>query len=418
MIEVSFEHWCYTFTEEMLIKYGSRYFPRKDAGAEYARHVYQHAELVSARQLDFSENQIRSGNEAFAEAAVADLEVWDEWRSGTRYFPYPGRYTKLDIVRQDDKTSSPSSVGVIGEILAGFFAQAGVSPWILVRVVRRWPDFIFADRNGTYSFVESKAFTSKPESQDGLRSRILDALLVEGTADAAQQLNSDPFGRVWNAFTRICSITPMRLEVTFVEFGAPDSRRSSQPLRTTPAAVVEGLAERAVNQAFAKLDFEGNDALFPQSVQPYKQLAPGLIKGAREEIAPLVREIDPESRLPIDRTRIEQAVDDLISKIFSPRRKRTDPKNRSGRRLIDAKREGVQGKLSRIRLSGTDVIYIADLPLDNVFAIRRTWTPDWSRATSPLGRTDGAELWRCGGAVICIGGDKLEGLDIHSVRLS
>jgi hypothetical protein len=193
MIEISFEHWCYTFTEEMLIKYGSRYFPRKDAGAQYVRDIDQRSERVSSLNLEFSEKQIRSGNEAFAEAAVADpiadLEVWDEWRSGTRYFPYQGRYSRLGIIRQDDKTSSPSSVGVIGEIMAGFFAQAGVSPWVLVRVVRRWPDFIFSDRDATYSFVESKAFTSEPSDRHGLAGRVLDGLLVEGAVDAAQQLN-------------------------------------------------------------------------------------------------------------------------------------------------------------------------------------------------------------------------------------
>jgi hypothetical protein len=74
--------------------------------------------LRSSFGLDFSAAQIRSGNEAFAEAAVAnpiaDLEIWDEWRSGTRSFPYADRYSRLVITRQDEKTSSPSSVGVIG----------------------------------------------------------------------------------------------------------------------------------------------------------------------------------------------------------------------------------------------------------------------------------------------------------------
>jgi hypothetical protein len=132
MIEISFEHWRYTFTEEMLIKYGSRYFHRKEAGAHYVLDIHQRSEQVSSLSLGFSERQVRSGNEAFAEAAIADpiadLEVWEEWRSGTRYFPYHGRYSRLDITRQDDKTSSPSSVGEVGEIMTGFFAQAGVSP--------------------------------------------------------------------------------------------------------------------------------------------------------------------------------------------------------------------------------------------------------------------------------------------------
>ena len=30
----------------------------------------------------------------------------------------------------------------MGEIMTGLFAQAGIAPWVLVRVIRRWPDFI------------------------------------------------------------------------------------------------------------------------------------------------------------------------------------------------------------------------------------------------------------------------------------
>jgi len=210
MIDVSFEHWRFTFPDTLLARCGSPHYSQKEAGKEYAKAIYSGAVRAASIAVQFHEAQILCGNEAFPEAAVADpvadLEVWDEWGSGKRRFPYPGRYSKLGITRRDDnrrKTSSPSSVGVVGEILTGFFAQAGVSPWVLVRVVQRWPDFIFSHRDETYSFVESKAFTREPSGATGLRARVLDSLLIEGALQAAQQLNSDPFGRVWCSFTRI-----------------------------------------------------------------------------------------------------------------------------------------------------------------------------------------------------------------------
>ena len=131
MTSVSFEHWRYTFTEEMLFRYGGP-FSRGVAGSVFMQDIYHRATKASDMNATISYEQLLCGNEAFPEAAVADpladLEVWDEWRSGTRYFPYPGRYSKLDITSQDDKTSSPSTVGVLGEIMAGLFAQVGISP--------------------------------------------------------------------------------------------------------------------------------------------------------------------------------------------------------------------------------------------------------------------------------------------------
>jgi hypothetical protein len=421
MIDVSFEHWRYTFTEEMLTKYGSRYFTRNDAGANYYGDIIHRAEQVSSLNLNFSERQIRLGNEAFAESAVADpiadLEVWDEWRSGTRYFPYRGIFSRLGITRQDDKTSSPSSVGVIGEIMAGFFAQAGVSPWLLVRVVRRWPDFIFADRRSTYSFVESKAFTGTPPGRHGLAGRVLDGLLVEAAVDAAQQLSSDPFGRVWNSFTQISSIIPMRFQVTFFEFNVPDARRISQPLRTVPAAVAEGFAERAVNTAVARLGLSENDTRLTDPIRRKGELLPALRSLTQKEVDILLREIDTEAPIPDGRRLVEEAVATFLDRLEKRKWKPPKSGNLSGRRLTEAKQEAVLGRLSPIRVSGEEIIYIADLADEEILRIRRAWAPDWSQASLPCGKINGVDMWRCGGAVFCLGDRKQEGWDIRSQGL-
>jgi hypothetical protein len=418
MIGISFEHWQYTFTERMLIKYESPHYSRKEAASAYSRHICAHSTRLSTLELEFAERQIRCGNEAFAEAAVADpigdLEVWDEWRFGTRSFPYPGRYSRLDITRQEKKTSSPSSVGVIGEIMAGFFAQAGVSPWVLVRVVHRWPDFIFSDREQTYSFVESKAFTSEPQNGHGLSARVLPGLLAEGALQAAQQLNSDPFGKVWSSFTRIVRVDPMQFEVTFLEFNVPDSRRLSQPLHAMPAAVARGLAERAVNQAAAQLGLSETDSRLTDPTVRKGSLVPELRKRAESEVVVLLSEIDPGSPLSVDRNPIDEAVTALLDRIA--RRKWKAPKSESmgGRRFKDAKEEAVRNRLSRIRRFGEEWFYLADLAKEDVDQVRRTWTPDWTRACSPWKTIDGVDLWRCGGAVICLADANMDGRAIGS----
>jgi hypothetical protein len=161
MIHVSFQHWCHVFSDKALIRYGSPHFDSHSAGQALRQEVVDRASQVEDVALQFSEEAILCANEAFPEAAVADpladLEIWDEWSTGVRSFPYPGKYGRLGIQTQGPKTSSPASVGVIGEIMAGLFAQQGVAPWVLVRVIQKWPDFIFAEHDERYAFVEAKA---------------------------------------------------------------------------------------------------------------------------------------------------------------------------------------------------------------------------------------------------------------------
>jgi hypothetical protein len=301
--------------------------------------------------------------------------------------------------------------------MAGFFAQAGVSPWVLVRVVRRWPDFIFADRDATYSFVESKAFTGDLTIRSGLQGRILDGLIIEGAVDAAQQLNSDPFGKVWNCYTHICSISPMRFVVTILEFNVPDSRRQSQTDRTIPAAVADGLAERAVNQAAAQLDLVETDPRLTDPRIKRAELVPQLRGLAEKEAEALISEAGPGEAATIDRRPIIEAVEGILRRIEKRKWRPSKSQNLSGRRLKEAKTRAVQARLAPLRRSGSDTIYLADLPAVETARIRRNWSPDWSLAMSPWGRIDGTDLWRCGGAVICISGDELEGRDVSEAGL-
>ena len=136
MINVDFQHWRYIISENDLMAYGSPHYSRPMAGKALCSKLDLTAHRIASLSLGFNELQILCGNEAFPEAAVADpladLEMWDEWKTGFRSFPYPGRYSRFNIVAQEAKTNSPSSIGVIGEIMTGLFAQAGINPWVLV----------------------------------------------------------------------------------------------------------------------------------------------------------------------------------------------------------------------------------------------------------------------------------------------
>jgi hypothetical protein len=395
MIEVTFEHWQYTFSQTILARYGSRYFSRKQAGECYSADIYASATRAACQDLQFEKSQLLCGNEAFPEAAVADpiadLETWEEWRSGLRDFPYPGRYSRLGITRQDDKTSSPSSVGVIGEIMAGFFAQVGVSPWV---VVRKWPDFIFSHRDGNYSFVESKAFTGEPGGLTGLRSRVPNALVVEGAVDAAQQLNSDPFGKVWSSFTWIREITPFRLDITFLEFNVAEERRiQALPNRIMPASVADGLAERALNLAAAKREIRRIEDLS----------LPDLRRLAAEEADGLLDELGDADNVSADRQPIIEAIERIVSAIEKKKRRREEETEFGRERIRQAKEQAVLGRLAQLRTLGDQCIFLADLPSKAQTGLREDWSPNWRLANQAWGQIEGVPLWRCGGAVLCLG---------------
>jgi hypothetical protein len=46
-VSVSFEHWCYEFPQDLLRKYGSRYFSRNEAGKVFTKEIYRQARRIS-----------------------------------------------------------------------------------------------------------------------------------------------------------------------------------------------------------------------------------------------------------------------------------------------------------------------------------------------------------------------------------
>lgn len=410
MISVSFEHWRYVFPDEELVRYGSPYFDTQRAGKALLTSLSSGAARVTSHQASFDPKQILCANEAFPEAALADpladLEVWDDWRTGIRSFPYPGRYSKLGIRRQETKTSATSSVGVIGEIMAGLYAQAGIAPWVLVRVIRHWPDFIFYIGGDRYAFVESKAFTGETGVRKSSWLRLPDKLLGECLVMAVQQLNSDPFVQVWGGFTHIEQISPLRLRVIFLELDAGDDHRSEKSKRVLPDAVIAGIAERVLRTSLLRLHerelkpLEGRRRGIPKEAR--RSFERALIQAAIQELEDIL--IDQAVKVAVLQSRraVEQEIRGLVRKAYVAERM-------EGSRLYGALEQAQTGNMSRIRTVGTEMIYVGSLDHEAFAATSASWTRSWENANQPWKQLGGASLWRCGGAIFAIADTDFEG---------
>lgn len=405
-LTVDFEHWRVELHDEWLTRFGSPHFEPSRARSELLTRVVRHGVQQGGRHtLRFDRAQIIVANEVFPEAAMADpladLEVWNEWSSGVRAFPYPGRFSRLGLVTQEGKTSATSSVGVLGEIMAGLFAQAGISPTVLVRVVRRWPDFIYTigDR---YAFVEAKAFTMRSEPgnehliPNGLGSRVQAPLLSECAHQAVLQLNADPAISVWGAFTAIRRIDPFELSVTFVEFDCGEHRRYSRLDRTLPQAVITGVAQRALSMAATRLA--------PQQLQQLQTLRR---TNLREEVErQLVTLAQPFADSVLFEAGPQSAVDrsrgDVRDEIAHLARLATVPEQDEGRQFFAARALAAQGQAALVRAVGNDLIQVVDLSHTEIKSCDALWRPHaWESAVAPYSPL-GPRAWRFGGLVYMV----------------
>ena len=434
-IQVDFNWYEHTFDDSTLMKYGSPHFSSKDAGDILSEIVNTgKSTVVEGKFLDFQRAQIICANEVFPEAAVADpiadLEVWNEWRSGVRTFPYPGQYSRLGLWKQESKTPSNISTGVMGEIMTGLFGQSVVAPWTLVRVVGRWPDFIFYTGDGCYAFVESKAFI---DAKSALPLEAVDGrVLGDGLVKAVVQLNADPFVRVWYCFTQICEISPtMRLRVTLLKLDAPGRKRESLTCRVLPDVIVRSLARQAIEHAVANPELEAAilDVVSQTGGKTDSATRPFVGKTRRNRNATtrekenadvLLRQIVQAAKDGLEQVLSLAAPDELLGDLRRSVEVAIEEESRelsitseiSGSRFAVAKARASQGKLARLRPYGNEHILLADLPLAQREALTLKWKSDWETASRPLDLLSGNELWRCGSVAVCLGQSTLDGLSL------
>ena len=411
-MEVHFQHWEYEIPSELLTRYGSPHFSVQEAGRALLPKLLHDARMVGHCRVNFNERHILCANEAFPEAAVADplsdLRVWDEWCNGSRRFPYPGRFSRLGLTHQEKKTSSPSSVGVVGEIMAGLFSQAFVGSQVVVRCIRHWPDLIFHADADIFAFVESKAFTNANLSTK-LRGRIPEALLREMMCAAVQQLNADPHLDVWGAFTGLIQLQPQLIAtVTMIRLAPPNGRRQANPRSELPLAVVKGVAERAVAQASVRLSSEQLLAFGRSKVKAIhvktriteQHLAHEIPEHDFQDLQ--IRKSDPyRNEVEGSRDLIETEVKKLI-------RAYKTSEDLVGKRFFEIKSAGELSTLQKVRQVGEDWIFMADLGPRELHKVEASWRPAWENAARSLTDCDGHQIWRCGGAGYCCGPSSLE----------
>ena len=405
MIEVSFEHWKYEFSEEDL-QYGSSHFGEGEArknlrdALDKARSTGK-AKRITKDSIDFTESHIICANESFPEAAIADpiadLEVWNEWRSGVRIFPYSGQYSKLSITNQPGKGSSPSSIGVVGEIMAGLFGQAIISPWVLVRVIRRWPDFIFYTNDGRYAFLEAKAFTSKNKNASvNSLDNVLEATLGECLLNAVRHQTIDPVVKIFYSFTQIKEIQPnIRLAVTFLELDVPDSRRNNTKI-SAPQPLIDGLAERAIQKAINQYMTENRlDELRRNQIDKIKSKIKFLANNLIEEVLNDFKSLsnhDSNSKaysfkeMDIDIRRIEKSIDKQV-------RDFKIPEVAEDMLLLPSYIQRDDGFVRRLSFGS---LYRRDLRIKEQVEVNKEWESNWKLANKPWKENSDKTYWRFG----------------------
>jgi hypothetical protein len=411
MIEVEFKHWKYEFSDDDL-QHGS---PNKKGIAKtMLRAALQQATLVQEETVNFTVEQILCANEAFPEAAVADpladLKIWNEWRSGVRIFPYPGNYSRLSITNQPPKTNSTSSIGVIGEIMAAIFGQALIAPEVLVRVIQRWPDFIFYPRDGRYAFLEAKAFTQRikitSENQFGIPATEFGECLL----DAVHHQNFDPFVKIWYAFTGIQQIEPIcRFSTQLIELDVNQSKREGRQV-IVPQLVIDGLAERAIQRGIFCLSESEADwrrILKYFSTRERNSLRENAEKKitflAKREIEFVLNDAGIDTAMKIDRKLLEASIETQVHYLIIPESSEGDELHYSIPK--QAKNDGS----IFIRKLGLDSLYKMELSLDERIEIAKQWKPKLKQANEPWKSTDSnKKFWRCGSVAFSLVSDSNE----------
>ncbi len=427
MIEVNFEHWHYIFSEEDL-QNGSPH-QRKDIAKSKLRSALVHATLVlkTEQPILFEEEHIICANEAFPEAAIADpladIEVWNEWRSGVRIFPYPGKYAKLSITHQLPKTSSTSSVGVIGEIMAGLFGQAIVGYDVLVRVIAQWPDFIFFPVNGRYSFLEAKAFTPQPDSYLDESFKIPKNVLGECLLEAISHLTIDPYVKVWYAFTEIQQVVPkIKFSVKFFELEVSDERRNKHP-KITPTPVINGLAERAIQTAI--IDFINNhpellSVLSKLDRSNHRQAVEKiLISISKERIFSVLANMPGKYKniIFLDEDRIFKSVQEQIKrfKLTDTTEKGLDNKSNDTYYWLQPENENIQNDeqgIKFIRKIWQKKLYELKPLHSMIEMIANDWKPNIKNVNKHYQIVDSHKLWRCGSTIFFLSEGRPENLRV------
>jgi hypothetical protein len=192
-----------------------------------------------------------------------------------------------------------------------------------------------------------------------------------------------------------------------LELDVPSKRRERFETVIIPAVVAQGLAERAIHRATAKMAPEEVDHLDYESRGRKGEVLLRMKPLAEHEI----RELLVETRIKADDrdvVEITKAVHDQLEELKKRKLGAGPVSKPEGQRFFDAKRQAVEGRLFALRPVGKQSLYLADLPRDACNVLERDWTADWKLASASWGQIGDVRLWRSGGAVFCVGPDGLD----------
>ncbi|MBD1838863.1 hypothetical protein [Coleofasciculus sp. FACHB-501] len=400
MATLHFEHWSYKFTEDDL-RYCSPNKSIKETKSKLCSAVTGATKVFGTEfPIEIDEDFLLCANEAFPEAALADpladIKIWDEWRSGARVFPYPGKYARLSITQQLGKKNSTSSIGVIGEILAGILGQVLISPDVLVRVIGAWPDFIFSPtkNQNRYPFLEAKAFTPQAKSLLDSEFGIPRDEWGECLINAARQLTIDPFVKMWYSFTEIQEIRPnLRLFTKFFELDVPDERRDNHVF-SAPDALVNGLAERAIQTGIFHLlksgKFDFTLLINKNSSKQRKKAEQELINVSKEGMESVLNTIKYLDLVKVDRGKLQEGIIEQVKNL------KLSESEADEEYLMSITSQDLIGEIDFVRQVGTQSIYKINIPSNKRGDIVTNWEPNFFEINSPYEHLDECDLWRCG----------------------
>jgi len=399
-ITIYFKYYKGVFPIDLARKYSSPYFQQKEIIKGLSNNLLNNIQEEYSSVFLMDEEQFKCGNEIFPEAAISDplsdLNTYDEWQNGRRIFPHRGEYAPFGIEAQLAKIESSVSFGVVGEILTGLFCQSYFAPYVLVRNIRRWPDFIFHKNNNKFVFVESKATATELDEKNPLDGNFELNTFNEFLIQSMKSILSSETTNVCLSHTRILGDKSQRVfHLNVLEFKSNSVKDPSQ--ESIPEPVVSGLAYQIADQYIGYIlaqepIFHGTDTddELKKYIKKYQKASTNKIKEM------LIQKNDLKVN-DGDNTRIEDKVESILKKIGSKKNKLEYKKN-IGKNIKDSISSGNFTNVSSICDKN---IFFRQLTNDEESIIARQWYPDWSNAIKPIDESNPLK-WRCSNSILYI----------------